>query len=317
MMARGAAVGEDEAVVRSAPDGERPTARDERPGRAVGPNLAQDRPRRFDRRDDEDCGVLHRRWLGIVALLHLRGVGRVGRADSLVRIRRLVTTPIGCRDDADIRGLDGRIGDQRDGRAIGEGEAVTTGEGKGGIGQVGREVGMNSAKRLQVGRGEVNRVTVRDECSLAIAVSRRLHRSLEPALELDRLEPGPEQASGLALEDAFEEPLQGGHWGAHGPSQSSRRPGWAPAGPARGGPAAHRRKPRSCRAGARPQWMRSEDHRPGSPVPADEAAGVPCDILSPRSGCRSVPACSSRTRGHDARDPHRIILRALRHSLHV
>ncbi len=139
---------------------------------------------------------------------------------------------------------------------------MTTGEGKGGIGQVGCEAGMNSAKRLQVGRGEVNRVTVRDECSLAIAVSRRLHRPLEPALELDRLEPGPEQASGLALEDAFEEPLQGGHWGAHGPSQSSRRPVWARSGP--GGAA----------AGGR---LAGESHgaaeRSGRPTGMDEIGG--------------------------------------------
>src|SRR5436309_15256898 len=63
--------------------------------------------------------------------------------------------------------------------------------------------------------------------------------------------------------------------------------------------------------------LADEDHRPGCQVPADEATGGPCDILSPRSVCRSAPTCSSRTRGHDARDPHRIILRTLRHALHV
>src|SRR5258705_13481647 len=97
MMARGAAVGEDEAVVRGAPDRERPTARDDRPGRAIGPNLAEGRPRRFDHRDDEDRGVLGRWWLVIVVPLERRGVGRLGGPDSLPRIRRLVATVIGCR----------------------------------------------------------------------------------------------------------------------------------------------------------------------------------------------------------------------------
>ena len=42
-----------------------------------------------------------------------------------------------------------------------------------------------------------------------------LHRPLDPPLELDRLEAGPEQARGRPLEKAFEEPLDGGQ-GRHG-----------------------------------------------------------------------------------------------------
>jgi hypothetical protein len=52
----------------------------------------------------------------------------------------------------------------------------------------------------------------------------RFHGSLDPALELDGLEPCAEQARRRTLEESFEEPLDGGQR-RHGRSQTSRGSG--------------------------------------------------------------------------------------------
>ena len=65
-------------------------------------------------------------------------------------------------------------------------------------------------------------VPVRHEGTVARGEAFRLHRALDPSLELDRLEPGTEDARRGALEEAFEEPLEGGQ-GGHDRSGDSIR----------------------------------------------------------------------------------------------
>ena len=65
-------------------------------------------------------------------------------------------------------------------------------------------------KRLEVGRVEVDRVPVGDADPVAARPPLALHRPLDPALDLDRLETGPEEAGRRALEEALEEALEPG-----------------------------------------------------------------------------------------------------------
>ena len=129
-----------------------------------------------------------------------------------------------------------------------------------------------------------------------------LHRPLDPALELDRLEPGPEQARRWTLEEAFEEPLDGGQ-GRHGRSGSlAEGPGSpvgrveAPGCVAVDGPSARSTGSTAVRRGVR----------------------EPCAILSPLFGRSVGPSVFQRpVRGPDAGDPHRVLLRTVWHPLHV
>ena len=66
---------------------------------------------------------------------------------------------------------------------------------------------------------EMDDEPVRDERPVGGRQALALHRTLDPALELDGLQARPEEAGGRALEEAFEEPLDGGEW-RHGRSRS-------------------------------------------------------------------------------------------------
>ena len=74
----------------------------------------------------------------------------------------------------------------------------------------------NSARSSGI---EADREPVRDEGPVGRGEPLGLHRALDPPLQLDGLQAGSKQASGWSLEEAFEEPLDGGqHW--HGRSRS-------------------------------------------------------------------------------------------------
>ena len=121
-----------------------------------------------------------------------------------------------------------------------------------------------------------------------------LHRALDPALQLDGLEARTEQARGRTLEKAFEEPLDGGER-RHGRSRSLA-----------GGPGGAARTPRS------PRTIRSTTE-----VPPAEGRESPCGILSALFERCARSTRPAHTRGPDAGDPYRIILRTVWHPLHV
>jgi hypothetical protein len=56
---------------------------------------------------------------------------------------------------------------------------------------------------------------MRDERPTAVAHSTGFHRPFDPSLDLQGPELGMEESGGLALEEPFEEPLDGGK-GSHG-----------------------------------------------------------------------------------------------------
>ena len=91
---------------------------------------------------------------------------------------------------------------------------MAAGKSEGGVGEIRRERWMGLPEGRQVRRREVDGVAVRHEGPVAVADPFGLHRPLHPPLELDRLELRPEQPCGLPLEEALEEPLQGGQ-GSH------------------------------------------------------------------------------------------------------
>ena len=121
----------------------------------------------------------------------------------------------------------------------------------------------NSARSVGV---EVDHEPVRDEGPIRRRQALALHRSFDPTLQLDRLEARAEEASRRALEQAFEEPLDGGEW-RHGRSRS------LPEGPRKAWSAARRTLTFGA-AGRYPRW---------------KGALEPCDILSTRFGRHRRP----------------------------
>ena len=187
------------------------------------------------------------------------------------------------------------VAEQVDARPVDERVAVGAGEDQGTIGELRREGAGHVPEAVEVVRVEVDDEPVRDERPVGGGQALGLHRALDPALELDRLESGPEQARGRSLEEAFEEPLDGGER-RHG--RSRRLAEGPPSGP-------------SSSAGP--------DHpRVVTAVPPAEGRGGPCGYTLAPFGRPVRPNLSSaRSRGHDARDPDRILLRTVRHALHV
>ncbi len=85
---------------------------------------------------------------------------------------------------------------------------------KSGVGEIGRERRMGLPQGGEVRRREVDGVAIRHERPVAVTDPFGLHRPLHPPLQLDRLELRSEEPCGLPLENALEEPLQGGQ-GSH------------------------------------------------------------------------------------------------------
>ncbi len=68
------------------------------------------------------------------------------------------------------------------------------GEGEGSVGQAGGEPGVGAAQGGQVRGREPDDQSMRDDRALPVADPARFHRAFDPTLDLDRAEPGPEQA---------------------------------------------------------------------------------------------------------------------------
>ncbi len=118
------------------------------------------------------------------------------------------------RVDGDVARLDGGIGPERHGRAVQQRVGVRAGERERGVREPGREPGLGRTKCSQIVRRKTHDDPVRNDGALPVADPVRLHGALDPALDLDRAEPGPEESGGLALEEPFEKPLDGGK-GSH------------------------------------------------------------------------------------------------------
>jgi hypothetical protein len=73
---------------------------------------------------------------------------------------------------------------------------------------------VSPPERGEVVGGQPDDEAMRDDRSPAIADPVRLHRALDPSLDLDRTETRPEDPGGLALEQPLEKPLDGGK-GSH------------------------------------------------------------------------------------------------------
>ena len=181
------AVGEGQAVVC------RSTNREERP---VDPDLAlaavridrpQDRRRCAHLRDRED-----HRPVAIGARVE-RGIGRLefGR-------------------DLDVAVADGRVREELDPRSSREEVAPAAGEDERRVRQLGSDVLDGVAERFQVDRCEVDREAIGDHHPLARGLPLALHDALDPALDLDRLEAGPEEACRGTFEEALEHALEAG-----------------------------------------------------------------------------------------------------------
>ena len=199
VVARHAAVEQDEAVVRGAPDRQRP---------AVDANVRLEPSGRISRR-------------------RARGASTVGTTNTAVCSAGGTRRPAGaataassaCSDSAAgrddrVAGLDRDVRDERDRRPVGEPVVVAAGELEGGVGEVGGKRRVGLVERGEVRHVEMDGEPVRDDRAVAVAHPTRFHRPLDAALELDRLELRVEQAGRLPLEEAFEEPLEGGE-GSH------------------------------------------------------------------------------------------------------
>ena len=77
---------------------------------------------------------------------------------------------------------------------------VGPGEGQRAVGQLARERRLHVPERRQVVRVEADDEPVGHERPVGGGQALRLHRTLDPPLQLDGLQPGPEQASGWSLE---------------------------------------------------------------------------------------------------------------------
>ena len=91
---------------------------------------------------------------------------------------------------------------------------MCSGEGEGAVGQPRREVGHCGPERREIVRLQADREAVRHDRSSAVAGQALFHGPLEPPLNLDRADRRSEQPRGLALEEPFEEVLDGGK-GSH------------------------------------------------------------------------------------------------------
>ena len=88
------------------------------------------------------------------------------------------------------------------------------GVGESRIGEARGQARCRGAERGEVVGGQPDDEAVRHDRPPAIADPVGLHRPLDPSLDLDRTETGPEDPGGLALEEPFEKPLDGGK-GSH------------------------------------------------------------------------------------------------------
>ena len=118
-----------------------------------------------------------------------------------------------ARPHDDVGANDRRIGHELHARPVDQRVVVGAGEDQGAVGQLRGEGRTELAERGHVSGVQMDGVAVRNEGTVARGEAFRLHRTLDPSLELDRLEPGPEDPRRGALEEAFEEPLEGGQRG--------------------------------------------------------------------------------------------------------
>jgi hypothetical protein len=107
-----------------------------------------------------------------------------------------------------------RVRSERDRRAIEQRVGMGACEGEGRIRELRGEPGLGGAEGTQVVGGQADDDPVRDDRAVAVTDPVRLHGALETPLDLDRSKPGPEKSCGLALEEPFEKPLDGGK-GSH------------------------------------------------------------------------------------------------------
>src|SRR5664279_853214 len=105
-----------------------------------------------------------------------------------------------------------------------EGVAVAPGEGESFIGQIRGELGSPCPKGSDVGRGQMDPIAIRHPRPRVDGATLVLHRSLDPTLDLDRLEWRTEEASCGTFEQPLEEALHRGDR-LHGRPESSRRGG--------------------------------------------------------------------------------------------
>ena len=265
-------VAQDQVVVDGAADrqaGPDIHVADRRPpdrGRAGGPSARRDRDREDHRRSGSSPGSPHQ---------------RVRAGPVLARRPQTAGDRIGEPGvHPDVGPLDGRVGEQVDARAIDERVVMRAREEQGRVGELGGERLLHLLEALEVGGVEVDDEPVRHERPVRCRQPLRLHRALDATLQLDRLESGPEQPSGRALEETFEEPLDGGQ----------RRHGrW-------------RTLPQGRRKPARARRRHGQVATPG---PSASRAGTPVRgtpgplryTLLPCSGGQTALACPTRTRG--------------------
>ncbi len=110
----------------------------------------------------------------------------------------------------DVGALHARVREQVHARAVDERVVVRPGEGEGSVGQLGGERRLHVAEAGEVVRVEANHEPIGDQGAIRRGEPLGLHRALDPPLQLDGLQAGSKQASGWSLEEAFEEPLDGG-----------------------------------------------------------------------------------------------------------
>ena len=104
------------------------------------------------------------------------------------------------RVDRDVGAFHVRIGQQLDAGPVDERVVVGPGERQRAIGQLARERRLHVAEAGQVVRVQPHDEPVRHERPVGRGEPLGLHRALDPPLQLDGLQAGPEQASGWSLE---------------------------------------------------------------------------------------------------------------------
>ena len=188
MVARNAVVRERQAVVRSSPDRHRTTGRDERTATTAGFEDVERRQMRPYKRRSKHLGAR-----GLI-------IDRIGVSAG----------PGEPSLDADVAGAKLRIRDEGDARARIKTESLPARPIEGMGCEIHREI-VRIVERSQIPRPNAHRESVRNADTTGSRNFRLFHGALDPAADLDGLNPCPEEPGARLLEESFQETLHGRH----------------------------------------------------------------------------------------------------------
>ena len=203
-MARHAAVPSDEIVVWRSTDGETPRLDRALSNVSIRVRHTEAGPGGARQGHGED---------GRRRRIHLLVVPRFAGANDPCRVGVMRCRDPGIHPDVSVR--DRRIRDEVDPWPLEQGEVMRPSERQGLVGQTRGEIGGVPGEGHEIVGVEMDDEPVWRQRTVGAVAPTRLHGSLDAALDLDGLHMRAEEACRRALEEAFEEPLEGGQ-GRHG-----------------------------------------------------------------------------------------------------